>query len=127
MSVAEAQRDNLAAAVEGIIGTLAYYIGPDARSATSKESQDRYHRVRFALAVAKGRECPYCRDSGLDERYSWNRPYPCQFGEHDLHAPATREYRQAVADKAERDARAYGPKTTSPDPGGVSTTKEAGS
>ncbi len=105
LAAVEEQRDNLVAAVEDVIPTLAYYIGPDSRTATGKESNDRYHRVRFAFAVAKGKECPYCRDSGLDERYSWNRPYPCQFGEHHLHAAATREYRQAVADKAEREAR----------------------
>jgi hypothetical protein len=50
---AAAAVDELVVSIEKVMGTLNFYSGPGARTAVSRESIQRYERVRAALAEVK--------------------------------------------------------------------------
>lgn len=59
----------LVAALKPLMGTIDFYIGPNARTAVSHESKQSYERLRLTLARAAGEPCHRCKDTGIDQEW----------------------------------------------------------
>lgn len=98
---AERERDDLAAAIKPLMGTINYYIGPSARTLVSHESEQSYWRLSLVLNRAMGEPCPRCHDTGDDRRFTG--PHPCELRHEPGHLvpipPHVIEHMIALRDK----------------------------
>jgi hypothetical protein len=84
------ERDNLAAALGPLLGTIGFYIGPNARSGVSHEKVQAYERLRLAWYRAEGWPCHKCNDTGIWQEWKDGVLRPCPLRHergHDVELP----------------------------------------
>jgi hypothetical protein len=82
--------ENLTAALKPLMGSIDFYIGPNARTSVGRESVAGYERLRLALLRAEGKPCHKCADTGIAQEWKDGVARPCPLRRaagHDVELP----------------------------------------